>query len=519
MHNPQNTLRFFRAVPNLTLQLLRSLISTKGSLSQKAVRSGFWVLFSYGFGRVLNILRTVILARLLLPADFGLMGLATIATGFISILTEIGIGPALIYKQDESDEILSTAWFISLIRGIVLCGLTIAISGPVSAFFETPELAPILQVMAFTFIANGLNSIGLILLEKELDFGKLAILDLTANIISLISAVIAAWILRNTWALVIGTFAQVIVMLLGSYLIHPFKPKWKWSVTAARNILNYGKYIMGVQIVSFGLTQGDNTLVGKLLGTTDLGLYSMAYNLASLPATSISHLISKVAFPAYAKIKDDLATLRDGYLKVLRLTALLAVPAAGGLFALAPELVRLLYGEKWMPMVPALMIMCIYGLERAINSPAGALLNATGRPKTLFHLQLIKLALLALFIYPLTIRFGILGTSIAGGLVAIMISANVFPIVARILECNIQTVLRQIFTPLVATLLMMAGIFAVKLSGLVVFNPLTTTAVILLSCLVYIAIIAIIDRPILLEITMVARSYMNPPDQQAYQIP
>jgi O-antigen/teichoic acid export membrane protein len=259
------------------------------------------------------------------------------------------------------------------------------------------------------------------------------------------------------------------VLLLGSYIIHPFRPKWRWNTQAARDILNYGKYIMGVQIVSFGLTQGDNALVGKVLGTTELGLYSMAYNLASLPATSISHLISKVAFPTYAKIKDDLAVLREGYFKVLRLTALLAVPAAGGLFALASELVRLLYGENWMPMVPALMILCIYGLERAVNSPVGALLNATGRPKTLFNLQLIKLALLVLIIYPLTIRFGILGTSIAGAVVAIIISANVFPIVARILECNIRMVLKQIVSPFIATMVMMACIFAVKLSGWVVF--------------------------------------------------
>jgi lipopolysaccharide exporter len=500
-----------------TKRLVRTLFASGGTLSQRAARGGFWAFFSYGGGRLLGVIRSIILARLLLPDDFGLMGLAEVATGFLAVMTEMGVAPTLIHKQDANGDVLHTAWIISVLRGILLCIITFLAASPTAAFFGTPALTPILQVMAFMFIASGLNNTGLILLKKELEFRTLAYFDLAVNASSLIVATIAAVILRNTWALVLGALSQALVILIGSYIIHPFRPRPKWHSGAAKDVLNFGKYIFGAGIVNYFLTQGDDALVGKILGTAQLGFYGMAYKLSNMPTTSITHVIGRVAFPAYAKLQNDIPALRQAYLRILKITSLLAVPMAGGLFALAPELVQLLYGQNWLPMIPSFMVLCAYGLERAVNASVGALFNAKGKPQIPFYLVIFKLILLALMIYPLTVRYGILGTSVASALVAVIISMNAMPLVARALECKISMVLRPLVGPFAATGMMVSSLLLLKLSGW--FNPnfFSLMTLVIVGVLVYALSLYMIDRPSIQEIKQLITLQLKPTEVPVQQ--
>lgn len=499
-------------------KLARNLNSSDGTLSQRAVRGGFWVFSSYGGGKLLGFIRSVILARLLLPSDFGLMGLAAVATGFLTVITEVGTGQALIHKQDDSDDMLNTAWTLTLLRSTTLCALTFLTAGPVAALFETPALAPILRVMSFLFVISGLENIGLILLKKELDFRTLAYFDFASNVLSLVAVIIAALILRNAWALVLGSLFQALIALVGSYVIHPFRPRLTWRPQTVRVLLNYGKYIFGGGIVRYFLTQGDDALVGKVLGTAQLGFYGMAYNVSNMPATSITHIIARVAFPAYAKLQNDIPSLRHAYLRMLKFIGLLAVPVSGGLLAVAPELVHVLYGEKWLPMIPSFMILCIYGLERAINASVGPLFQATGRPQVVFYLNLFKLILLALIIYPFTIRYGIMGTSIASTLVAIIISMNATFSVAKTLQCSISSVLKPLFGPFAATGIMISSLFLVKLSGRFGANLFSLMALVIIGVLVYILSLYALDRSTVYEIKELIRLQFKSTEAPVQQI-
>ncbi|MFQ5875961.1 MAG: lipopolysaccharide biosynthesis protein, partial [Dehalococcoidia bacterium] len=349
-------------------RLVRSLFAANGTLGQRAARGGFWVILSYGGSRLLGLIRTIILARLLVPADLGLVGMAEVATGFLALLTEVGMTQALIHMQDVDDSVLDTAWIISMLRGLLLGGITFLSADLVASFFATPELKPIIWVMASVFAINGLNSIGLILLKRDLDFRKMAYYQLGANLVSLTVVTAAAYYLRNAWAVVLGTLAQAVCILVASYLLHPYRPHLRWRVDTARELLNYGKYILGGGIAFYLLTQGDDALVGKVLGPEALGLYGLAYTVSNMPSTAITRMIGQVAFPVYAQLQNDVQALRTAYLRILRITGMIVIPFSGGLFALAPELVRVLYGEKWMPMVPSFMALCLYGLERAVDS-------------------------------------------------------------------------------------------------------------------------------------------------------
>lgn len=484
---------------------IQSLFRADGSLAQRATRSGVWVLMSYGLARGLGIIRSVFLARLLDPTDFGVMRYVDIVVGLLAVVTELGVGAAVIYRQRDDKEFLSTAWLTSFLRGCLLCVLAILVAAPAARFFNEPLLQPVLRVMSLIFIISGMNSIGLFLVQRELDFRKLTWLEITASLLSLFASVVAAYVLRSTWALVIGAFVQVIVMMLGSYIVAPFWPIIRWSKQAFRSIFSYGRYLLGADLINYALTYGDNALVGKMLGSEQLGLYGLGYDLANTPTNSVVPVIGKVAFPTYAKIQADVPLLRKAYFQVLKMISLVVVPIVGGMFVLAPMLIGVLYGPKWLPMVPAFTWLCIYGLERAINSPVGPLFKAVGLTKYVFYLTSIKLVLLVLLIYPLTRRFGITGAGMAGGIVAILVAGNAIPLIARVLQCKVVDILAQIKTAFIAAAAMMAVLYAITYLWSLPVNFWVLLCLVGLGAAIYFLILVLIDRPALRSIIKIIK--------------
>jgi lipopolysaccharide exporter len=437
----------------------------EGTLFKRTIHSLFWVFVSHGGGRFLGVIRSVVLARLLLPHDFGIIGLAEVATGFLSILVEMGVSQALIQKQNITDEVLDTAWVISIIRGLILSAASFLVAGTISVFYDTPELAIVLRFMAILFLISGFNSTGLILLQKQMDFRKLTYFDFISMFLGLVGTIFLALIFRNFWALVFGSFIQATVFLIGSFLVHPYRPKLRFHKQVAKEILDFGKYIFAGGIVNYFLTQGDNAFVGKLLGASQLGLYRMAYTISNMPSTSITSVIGQVSYPVYAHLQNDTIALREAYLKFYKMTCMLVIPLSVGMMILAPEIVKVVFGEKWMPMVPSFIILCVYGLERGVNASVPPLLKAKGKPQIPFLITLVKLFLLAVVIYPLTVQYGIVGTSIASSLVAILVSISVFSPASRALDCKVTSLLMPILGPAVSTVIMAVCLLLLKLTG------------------------------------------------------
>ncbi|RLI00870.1 lipopolysaccharide biosynthesis protein, partial [Candidatus Bathyarchaeota archaeon] len=217
-----------------------------------------------------------------------------------------------------------------------------------------------------------------------------------------IVAVSAVLILRNVWALVFGLLAGNFARFVVSYFIHPYRPHLSSDLGKAKELFGFGKWILGSSILIFLLTQGDDIFVGKLLGATALGFYQMAYRISNIPATEITHVISQVTFPAYSKLQDNIPKLREAYLKVLQVTAFLSFPIAGLIFVLAPDFTKIFLGEKWMPMVPAMQVLAIFGVTRALNATNGPIFYALGNPRIGTKISFVQLIFLAIIIYPFT---------------------------------------------------------------------------------------------------------------------
>jgi O-antigen/teichoic acid export membrane protein len=283
------------------------------SIRPKVVRSGIWSLGGNWFSRVLGIIKMIILARLLSPLDFGIIGLAILSMNVLNVFSETGIESALIQKDKIGRAELDTAWTLAIVRGLLLFTLLFLNAGWIASYFDNMTLKPVLRAMAATFLLAGFTNIGIIYFQKELNFKKKVILDSAADIAGAVSAVILAFYIRNVWALVAGAIVWVTVKCLASYWLHPYRPKMSWNWPVAKSLLNFGKHIFWISVVTFNVTSGDDALVGKLMGVTMLGFYTMAYNIANIPVSSLATIIGRISFPAYSLLQKDPDRLKEAF--------------------------------------------------------------------------------------------------------------------------------------------------------------------------------------------------------------
>lgn len=440
-------------------RIISNLVNPE-SLSQKVVAGGFWVFALRIIQRIFSFIRLVVLARLLSPHDFGLMGIALLTMGILETFSQTGLGEALIQKKGDVKRYLDSVWTLLVVRGFLLFVILLAAAPLAAHFFSAPEAQLIIQVLAFSILLGAFTNIGVIYFSRELEFRKEFTLQFAGTVADFVVAILAVLLLRNVWALVLGLLARNAACLVMSYVLHPYRPHFTVNFGRAQELLGFGRWILTSSILVFLLTHGDDIVVGRLLGVTLLGFYQMAYTISNAPATEISHLIARVTFPAYSLLQDNLPKLREAYVKVLHLTAFLTFPVTGLIFGLAPELTGVVLGEKWMPMVPAMQVLALYGGLRAIGATTGVVFMAVGKPEIMTKIEVIQLAVVTVLIYSLTMKWGITGASLAVTVYASISILAVFEVL-RIVQSPWRDSL-TLLIPLTGTLVMVSGIFALK---------------------------------------------------------
>lgn len=381
------------------------------NLKLKVIRSGFWSLGGNWLSRGLGIIKMIILARLLLPLDFGILGLAILSINILNVFSETGIESALIQRQKIGKAELDTAWTIKIIRGLVLFVLLFMCAGWFASYFDNASLKPVLKAMAIVFLLEGCTNIGIVFFQKELEFKKKVILQLSADFAAFTAAILLAFWLRNVWALVLGSIVWATVKCLGSFRIHLYRPRIRWDWPVAKGLLNFGKHIFWITLMTFVVTSGDDALVGKLLGLTILGFYTMAYNIANVPVASLAGVVGKISFPAYSILQNEPERLKEAFKKVFEAVMIILLPLIGLIFLLAQDFTAVCLGEKWLPMVPALKILCLFGLFRGLNNVFAAFHLAVNRPNIQSRNKTIELVAFLILVYPLTLKWGLVGVS------------------------------------------------------------------------------------------------------------
>lgn len=358
--------------------------------------------------RFIGIISTIILARLLVPEDFGLVAIATMIYGFIEIMGEFGFDVVLIQKQDAERDYYDTAWTLSVIRGLVTSLVLFAVAGIAADFFDDQRLVHIIYVLCLVAFVAGFANIGIVDFRKTMNFGKDFQYMVGVKLCSFVVTIVLAFMLRTYWALVIGIASSTLAQLGLSYFMHPFRPRW--SFARWREIIRFSKWLVLNNILIFVNQRGDSLIVGKILGAATLGLYTVAYEIATMATSELVAPIRRALLPGYAKLAHDTEALRRSFIDGFALIVMIAAPIAVGIGLVADPLVRMFLGDKWLETIPMLQPLAIFGLLQVLSGNSGPVYLATGHPQFVTIIAAIRVGMgipLALFA---TIEWGVTGT-------------------------------------------------------------------------------------------------------------
>jgi O-antigen/teichoic acid export membrane protein len=255
--------------------------------------------------RGLTLVKLIVLARLLSPDDFGLFGIVVLAISTLEMLSRPGMRRALIRRRETGRNYLDSAWTFLFLRGLFLGGLMLVAAGPISAFFEMSAAAPLLRAMAALAVLRGLQNIGTVFFEKNLQFSRRFALETGAALIGLVTGVVLAIQMRSAWALVLSSLSAEGARTGLSYLLHPYRPRFELKRKEAGQLVSFGKWLFGSSTVLFIATNADDAVVGKVLGSASLGIYQIAFRISHMPLTEFGKTVFRVLYPAYAKIYDQ----------------------------------------------------------------------------------------------------------------------------------------------------------------------------------------------------------------------
>lgn len=395
------------------LRTLRRRLVPDGDVVNRTVTGGMWVGLNNVANRVLQLGTILFLAQFLAPAAFGLFGIALVTQSALNRLTKLGLNTALIqHKNDDIDTYLDTVWTVKLLRGVLL-GVGLFLAAPfVSTFFGEPRVTDILRVFALFPVINSLRNPGTVYFVKDLEFHKDVVYNLSGRVVYVLVGVGVGYATKSVWALVLAMGASQVTSLVVSYFVHSYRPRLRFDRSAASELFDYGKWIFGSEMLMFLINEGDDAFVGWALGSSALGVYQLSYRLSNAPATEITHPIQRVVFPAYSKLQEDVASLRQGYFISVRVITLLAFPASVGIVVVAPVFVESVLGPTWLEMVVPMQLFAAYAGFRSFRSATVPLFRAIDRPDYDTKIRVLKLSLIIPFIYPASEAFGTSGVAL-----------------------------------------------------------------------------------------------------------
>ena len=364
-----------------------------------------------GFSTVLMLIQTVVLARLLTPEHFGIVGVFLIFSAALESFTQAGLTKALIQRKNLNRDFLNTAWAVSIIRGIILFSLVFISSTIVVDFFNTPKALPVIKVLGFSMLLQGFYNPGTTYFSRDLDFFKQFLWQGGGVLANFLVSIPLAFILRNEWAIVWGMLSRTIVTLILSFYLHPSKPHFIIKYEVFKKLYKFGKWIFFSSILAFFVRQGDKIFVAKLLDTTLLGIYIMACRIAFLPQL-FSKVLPKALLPAYSKFQNNPLVLKDKYIDSLKGVSIFYFPVLGGIIVFSEPFIFNILGEKW---ISAQLPMQILALAVGINFlmlTGPSLFNAMGKTSFNFKVNCASGIVFSIFIYPLVKTYQVEGAAL-----------------------------------------------------------------------------------------------------------
>ena len=360
------------------------------STGRLTARAAVWAFLSTAGAKFITLIGLALLARLLAPREFGLLAFAMVYITYAETIGDLGSGMALVYWPDRRDDAALVTFWVNAFAGVMWCLVTLAIAPLVADFFNAPNGAPIVRVLGVSFIIKYLSNAHDALAQKDLRFRARLIPEVSLAAVKAIVSLVLAWKGFGAWSLVWGHLAGVTANTILLWVVVPWRPRFRLPMDLVKPMLGYGRGIIIVNVLAAITHHADLAVVGRLLGTTALGLYQMATKVPETTIVVLLWVVSKVLFPAFSKMHAAGESLRTPYLLASRYISAITVPASIGLLLLARPVILLFLGEQWLAAAPILQALSIFAGLRALSTHAGDVLKATGRARLLARLSILK---------------------------------------------------------------------------------------------------------------------------------
>ncbi|WP_404301675.1 lipopolysaccharide biosynthesis protein [Alicycliphilus denitrificans] len=390
------------------------------STQTKIAKGAIWMILFRLIERGLGLISTLILARLLMPEDFGVVAMAMSFIAMAELLSAFNFDTAIIQNQSATHDHYNSAWTCSLLLGLCITLLMIALAVPIATFYRRPELTWVVVALAFGPLFTGAQNIGVVAFLKELNFRREFKFQVFRKLISFSVVVPLAFLLRSYWALVVGILVSKLGGTLISYLMHPYRPRLDFS--KARELLFFSRWLLINNVAGFLKERGADFFVGRMTGATSLGTYNIAYELANLPTTEIGAPINRALLPGFARMSSQVA-VSDAYSNAVGILALVTLPIAASIHALAPYLVPLMLGNKWLGAVPLMQLLAFNGVLVLLHSSICAVLIGRGFPARAMYANLVYTVMLLLLLAGIFLHdrsVGVIGAAYAALLTSLL---------------------------------------------------------------------------------------------------
>lgn len=359
--------------------------STKSNLKSGIIYTGI----SRYSGIIITVVIGAILARLLTPAEFGIVALVAVFTAFFSLLSNFGIGQAVIQNQDLQERDLQSIFSFSILLGFTLSALFFLSAPFIADFYNEPVLVNVTRLLSLSLLFNTLQIVPKALYQKDMKFKKIGIISVAVNLTSGILAIVLAYLGFSYYALVIQGIFSGLVTLIIFYLLKPIRISFKIELTSISKIIKFTGYNFMFNFVNYFSRNADNLLIGKFMGTESLAFYNKAYTLMFLPVQNLTHVITPVLLPVLSKRQNDYEYIYNSYLKVVKVLATIGFPLSVFLYFSSSEIINIVYGSQWSQSIPIFKLLSLTVGIQMIYSSAGSIFMIINRTDVLFYFGIV----------------------------------------------------------------------------------------------------------------------------------
>jgi len=464
-------------------------------MTGEIAKGALWMVGFKLLERSLSLISTLILARILVPKDFGIVAMAMAMIGLIELLSSFSLDTALIQRRQATVGHYNSAWTLNLGASAVVGLLMAALAVPMSHFYREPNLVLVVCLLGVAATIQGLENIGVVDFRKQMRFDLEFRYQLTKKMLVFGVTIPLAFILRSYWALVIGMLAGRVLILFYSYQAHPFRPRL--SLREAAELMHFSKWMVAQNVVTFLRERSADFIVGRIAGASALGTFSLAAQIASMPSTELVAPINRALLPAYSKIGHEPAVLARQFIVVMGGIALVALPAVAGVAAVAPWAVLLVLGPKWSEATVILEVMAFVGVTQVLQTNAYSAFLALGKPQIFVKINAFHVVVLVASLAILVPQMGVIGAAWAFMVAAIVALPVNFALISKFIGIRIGEFVGAVWRPLLSALIMfgvvrVAGPSRPEASMGSADALLPVAACILLGALTYFASVALL---------------------------